>query len=247
MNKDISFLDNTDLISRRNLGFADILERVELVGQHDLPSITNTVTALPDYIALSSQSGEFHHSPLTGVGWWEDDYKFDGARGIFEAIRKRDYKLQQQWINRFKGVNFVFTPDYSCSNDISDIVEHFFQYISRIVGLWFLLEVGAMPIPTIFASTSERLAPMLEGLENTEVVAFSTKGYLRQAVEKSNLKEMIHLTVDSLANLKAIVVYDTSSTSAVVSELFAYANERGIRIVVPDNRLRHLHQKEAKS
>lgn len=240
-----ALLNNDRIISDRNLGFAHILERTLLVGKHDLPAMPNTASVLPDYIALSSQPGEFKHSPLTGIGWWEDDYRFDGARGIFEAIRRNDEKLQKRWIDKLKGANFIFTPDYSCSSDVSDIVEHYQQYISRVVGLWLLFEIGAMPIPTIFASSARRLESMLDGFESTEVVAFSTKGYLRKPEEMDNLKDMVHLTVDSLDSLKAIVVYDTSSTNSVVTELFSYASEKGIKVLTPDNRLRVLHQQEA--
>ena len=51
------------------------------------------------------------------------------------------------------------------------------------------------------------------------------------------IKELVKLTVDTL-DLKAIVVYDVCSTNDAVDDIFFYAKEKGIEIVVPANALK---------
>ena len=60
------------------------------------------------------------------------------------------------------------------------------------------------------------------------------------------LKEMVKLTVDAL-NLKAIVVYDVCGDNNAVDDIFAYAANQGIRVIVPRNSLkdRNVQKKKA--
>ena len=68
-------------------------------------------------------------------------------------------------------------------------------------------------------------------------MAFSTKGYVNDPVERGIIKELVRLTVEAL-DLKAIVVYDVCSTNDAVDDIFSYAKVRGIEIVVPANALK---------
>lgn len=108
---------------------------------------------------------------------------------------------------------------------------------ARIVGIWFAMELGAVVIPFITVPTPESVGFALDGLEDCSVVAFSTKGYVNDPVERGTIKELVRLTVDTL-NLKAIVVYDVCSTNDAVDDIFSYAKEKGIEIVVPANALK---------
>lgn len=56
-------------------------------------------------------------------------------------------------------------------------------------------------------------------------------------VERNVIKELVRLTVDTL-DLKAIVVYDVCSTNDAVDDIFSYAKEKDIEIVVPANALK---------
>ena len=77
---------------------------------------------------------------------------------------------------------------------------------------------------------------MLDGLEECQTVAFSTKGIMKKSSEKDLLIAAIAKTVDTL-NLKSIIVYTVSIDKETVLKLFAYAINRNIEIIIPDNLL----------
>lgn len=135
---------------------------------------------------------------------------------------------------RFKGVKFFISPDYSLLGDIDDIENHYRIKKARIVSLWLTKELGAIVIPNITYPTIDSLWFYLDGLETCSVVAFSTKGYVGDTIEREFLTEAVKQTVDKLP-LKAIVVFDSCGDNEAVDEIFAYAMEKGIKIVVPDN------------
>ncbi len=134
-------------------------------------------------------------------------------------------------------MRFFFTPDYSQFGEVNDIEEHYRLLKARVVGIWLVMELGAVVIPFITAPTPDSIEFALDGLEDCSVVAFSTKGYVNDPVERGIIKELVRLTVDKL-DLRAIVVYDVCSTNAAVDDIFSYAREKGIEIVVPANALK---------
>ena len=214
-------------------------------GKHDLPALACNTKVFPDYIAMSGYPSQYHKTPLTAVGFWEYDEAFDGYKGLFNAICYNQEGLLQRYKKRLEGVRFFFTPDYSQFGKVSDIEGHYRLFKARIVGIWLTVELGAVVIPFITAPTPESIEFALDGLDNCSVVAFSTKGYVDDPVERGIIKELVRLTVDTL-NLKAIVVYDVCSTNNAVDDIFSYAKEKGVEIVVPANALkeRNIARKE---
>ena len=120
---------------------------------------------------------------------------------------------------------------------MSDIEEHYRLLKARVVGIWFAMELDAVVIPFITVPTPDSIEFALDGLEDSSVVAFSTKGYVNDPVERGIIKELVRLTVDKL-DLRAIVVYDVCSTNDAIDDIFSYAREKGIEIVVPANALK---------
>ena len=78
---------------------------------------------------------------------------------------------------------------------------------------------------------------MLDGLEECETVAFSTKGSIKIAEQKDLLIAAIVKTVDIL-NLKSIIVYSVSTNNDVIQNLFSYAIKKGVKIIIPNNLLK---------
>ena len=107
----------------------------------------------------------------------------------------------------------------------------------RVVAIWLSMELGAVVIPHITFPTMESIDFALDGLEDCSVVAFSTKGYVTNPLERVILKESVCYTVDTL-KLKSIVVYDVCATDDNAIEIFKYAIDRGIEVVIPDNMLK---------
>ena len=90
---------------------------------------------------------------------------------------------------------------------------------------------------------------MLDGMEDTEVAAFSVKGSIKEQNERELLQKAILYTVDNLKQLKKLVVYSVSIDDEKVMKLFEYASNKGIEIVIPNNILkeRNVINKEVKS
>lgn len=229
--------EDIDLRKKLNLNYLRYTNLTHAAGKHDLPELACNTEVFPDYIALSGYPSQYHKTPLTAVGFWEYDEKFDGYEGLYNAIYYDQEDLLERYRNRYVGVRFFFTPDYSQFGDVSDLEEHYRLLKARIVGIWFAMELGAVVIPFITVPTPKSVEFALDGLENCSVVAFSTKGYVDDPVERDVIKELVRLSVDTLS-LKAIVVYDVCSTNDAVNDIFSYASERDIKIIVPSNALK---------
>lgn len=104
--------------------------------------------------------------------------------------------------------------------------------------MWLTMEVGAVVIPLVTFPTLESIEFVLDGLEECEVVAFSTKGSMDNPVERAILTESVRYVVDRLGKLRAIVVYDVCMDDEKVREVFAYATEHGVEVVIPPNKLK---------
>lgn len=79
---------------------------------------------------------------------------------------------------------------------------------------------------------------MIEGLEDCEEVAFSTKGLMRHKDVLKIATEAIQFTVDHLKKLKAIIIYSVCGNDNKIYDLFKYASDHGIDLIVPNNTLK---------
>lgn len=219
------------------LHYLKYLRKTPVYGDFDLPEMCCNTSVLPDYLALSAQKKECHRTPFTAVTFFEYDDDFDGQRGLYNAIyydNKRDLK---KFKKRFQGVRIAISPDCSQCGDVDHIENLYRLKKSRIVSLWLNHEMNMIVIPLITFPNLKHLEQVLMGLKNCSVVAFSTKGYVNDEEERKILIEAVKRTVDYL-NLKAIVVYDVCKDNHAVEEIFAYAIERGIKVVAPPNMLK---------
>lgn len=226
-----------DLRRKLNLSYLEYVNKTQSVGVYKLPALECNTTILPDYIALYGQPCEYHKTAYTAVGFWQYDDVFDGIHGLYNAIYYHDDSLLKEYRKRFEGVRFFFTPDYSQFGDLDDLEALYRLKKARIVGLWFSIELGAVVIPFITFPTIEGVSLALQGLEQCSVVAFSTKGYVCNKTERAILTESVRMTVDALS-LSTIIVYDVCGDNSAVEEIFSYATERGVKVVVPDNALK---------
>lgn len=223
-----------DLKRLLNFQYLRLTNKACSVGRHDLPELKCNTDVLPDFIALYNHPADYHKTPNTAVAFYLYDDTFDGINGLYNAIYHNDEKLLKAFKKRFEGVKFFIAPDYSQFGDIDDIENHYRIKKARVVSIWLTIELKAIVIPNITYPTIDSLWFYLDGLESCTVVAFSTKGYVDDAVEREFLKEAVKQTVDTLS-LKTIVVFDVCGDNEAVAEIFAYAYQKGIKIVVPDN------------
>ena len=147
--------------------------------------------------------------------------------------------LYQYFKERFKGIKYVIIPDFSELGDVHKIENNYRLFKGRIIGLWFMFEIGAVVIPNITFPTEESSDFALDGYEECSVAAISTKGHMDDPAENLRLRKNIRLTVDKLPNLKTFIVYDVCSTNEATLDSFCYAVEKGIQIIIPDNTLKN--------
>lgn len=229
---------NNNLISLLNLNYLTLTNRTVSCGVMDLPTINCNVSVYPDYIALYSQTSLYHKSEHTAVAFFQFDEDFDGKYGLYWAIYYNVKERLEYFKERFKGVKYVIIPDFSELGDIHKIENNYRLFKGRIIGLWFMFEVGAVVIPNITFPTEESADFALNGYEECSVAAMSTKGHMDDPAENLRLRANIRLTVDKMPKLKSLIAYDVCSTNDATLDTFSYAIEKGINIIIPDNTLK---------
>ena len=234
-----------DLTRRLNLYYLRYTNQTYAVGKHDLPALYCNTKVYPDYIALYSQRCDYHKTPNTAVAFYQYDDTFDGQNGLFNAIYYNNAKQLARFKERFKGVRFFISPDYSELGDIDDIENKYRIKKARVVSIWLMTEMNAVVIPHITFPTISTIDFYLDGLEDCSVVAFSTKGYVKDKLERAILIEAVKYTVDKL-NLKAIIVYDVCCENKDAEEIFQYAIEKGIEVIIPPNMIKNRNQTRRK-
>lgn len=232
-----------NLSKELNLNYLECTNKTTCAGSFDLSALPCNTTILPDYIALYTQPGLYHKTPLTAVGFWLYDDTFDDWDGLYNAIYYHLDDRLEFYKERFAGVKIFFTPDLSQLGDTDAIEQLVRLKKARVIGIWLMKEMGAVVIPFITAAMPKMMDVVLSGLEGCSVVAFSTKGYVNDSTERAILKELVKITVDRL-NLHAIVVYDTCKDNKAIEDIFSYAIDRGIKVVAPMNTLkeRNIHK-----
>lgn len=238
-----------DLKKLLNLNFVDLTNQTYSCGKYDLPYFRCPSNINIDYLSLYSEVKNYNKTENTCVCFYQYDIEFDSIKGVFNAIYYNDEKLLAKYKERFKAIKYAIAPDYSQLGDIPRVENLYRLFKARIVSIWLVLECDVLVIPNITYANENYFDVMLDGMEETEVVAFSAKGSMREADERELFLKAIKITVDGLPNLKKIIVYSVSIDDEKVLKLFEYASLKGIEIVIPDNILkeRNVVNKEVKS
>ena len=84
---------------------------------------------------------------------------------------------------------------------------------------------------------------MIDGIEDCKVVCFSAMSCLTNEKDKKKLVEAIKYTVDHL-NLNAIVVYTSTPHNDKIYEIFKYAIDNNVKIIIPDNTIRESNRRK---
>lgn len=221
-----------------NLNFVDITNKTYSCGQFDMPYVYCNEVDI-DYVALYPNLKEYNKTTKTAVAFYVYDSKFDGKNGLFQAIYYNDKKRKERFEQRFKNVKYAIAPDYSLCGDIPVIENIYRIFKSRIVSLWLTDVCDIIVIPNITYANENYFDIMLDGLEECECVAFSVKGSVDNIIQKELLIKAIRHTVDNLHKLKTIIAYSVSVDDCKILNLFSYAVDKEIKIVIPDNLLKN--------
>jgi len=231
--------DEEDLKDRLNLKFMDLINKTICCGTYDIPKVLSPKHVNIVYLALYSDKYEYNKTNNTCVCFYEYDKVFDSNKGLFNAIINNDRKLLNKYKERFKDVLYFISPDYSLCGDIPEGINIYNIFKSRLVSLGLTLLLDKLVIPNITYASRKSFTYMIDGLEECSVVAFSTKGSLKNIEQEQLLLEAIKYTVDHLHNLKQIILYDVSTDNSNTIKLFDYPISKGIEVLIPNNLLKN--------
>ena len=187
---------------------------------------------------MYGELSKYNLTDRTCVAFYQYDSVYDEIDGIYNAIYYDITKLQNFYLERFKNVKYFISPDYSLCGDIPYIENIHRIFRARIVSVWLTLNLNKMVIPNITYSNQKIFPHMLDGMEDCEVVAFSTKGIMKNPCSLELLKEAVQYTVMNLRKLQTIVIYSTSIYNEKIYDLFEYAIQNKIELIIPENTLR---------
>lgn len=223
-----------------NVNYLFITNQTICSGKYDLPEVYCSLKEddIPDYIALYSQPCQYHFTEKTVVSFYDYDVRFNGEKGLYNAIYYNNEKRLNEFKKRFKGVKYFISPDYSMIGD-GQFYHNLYNYgISREVALWLSLELNASVIPNIPCSSSSDLDFITGGLREVNTVAFSTKGRLDLDEDLKLINLSLQKVLNDLPKLKTILVYDVAANSEHVYKLFEPAIKKGLKVIIPNNSLK---------
>lgn len=222
-----------------NLCYLNVTNKTNKVGDLDFIEIPQTKDCYIDYIALYSEVKKYTITENTAVSFYQYDEVFDGKNGLFNSIYFNDEKRLERFKSRFRDVNFFIMPDYSQCSEIERIENLYRMQKARIVSAWLLLNIeGSVVIPNITFCNESDFKYMIEGFNNAEIVAISTKGILKNKEMKTLFVKAIKYLVDNMHELKTICVYSVATRTITEASLFEYAIEHNINVIFPENTLK---------
>ena len=221
-------------IKRFNLSYLEVSNKTYSCGKYDMPYLTYLDEVYPDYLCLYSQKKDYLKTNKTFVCFYQFDDIFDGKNGLFNAIYYNDKKRLEKFKDRFKNVFGFISPDYSQAAEIHLEENRYRCFKSRIVANWLITECNAVVIPNIAYIDKRSKEYCFDGIEKQSIVAISTKGLLKGNEGLQLLKETIKETVDEISP-KAIVVYSVSTEVDKIKQIFKYASDKGVEIIIPNN------------
>ena len=233
-----------DLSLELNYGISKLLDQ-SILNAIGLPVHHCAPSVMPDFIALNTEPGLFHHTKLTAVAFYTFDRSFDNIDGLYNAIYYNQIKLLQIYKVRYANIRFIIAPDYSLFDNVWPL-ENLSRLLKiRVIMLWFVMEIGAVVIPNAIYLSENSLPIFLSGFENVKTMCFSTKGHVRRARDRQRVKETVKYVVDHF-NLDHILVYSVCGNDKTSLRLFDYAVDCGISVSIIDNTMRSRNQQLCK-
>jgi len=144
---------------------------------NDIPFCPTTAKSLPTDIItweeaktiykkhIAQKDYEFKYNAF--VCYYIDDYKFDGARGIWH-----DSNQALKVLRHFEG---IITPDFSTYQDFPEPIKIYATYRMRLFGYW-AGKNGLQVINNVRWGTKETWKYCFDGIPKNDIVAIGTVG-----------------------------------------------------------------------
>ena len=193
---------------------------------NDIPLCPTGATDIPeDIITWEDAKAIYKKNRISGnasfnhpayVCFYMDDYKFDGARGIWH-----DYDFALKVLQHFAG---AITPDFSTYQDFPEPLKLYATYRMRLFGYW-LGKNGVPVINNVRWGTPETYRYCIDGIPKHSMVAIGTVGRSpRKRRDRTRFEKGLRRMVDVMEP-KTIVIYGSANYPC-----FAELRKRGIEI-----------------
>ena len=194
---------NCGIIKEPRTGCKDIFNaymcKGAIFGRNDIPHCPTTAMKLPEEVItweeaksiykkqLRLKNENFTHNAF--VCFYMDDYKFDGARGIWH-----DSAHALKVLRHFAG---VITPDFSTYQDFPEPLKIYNTYRMRVFGYW-LGTNGISVINNVRWGTPESYRYCFDGIDKNSIVAIGTVGgsprkYIDRVRFERGLEEIVRV------------------------------------------------------
>lgn len=222
-----------NLNSNLRKGCKDIWNSYMAVGadfsrsNNDIPFCPTTATKIPSEVVTWEEAKAIYRKHIAQkdynfqydafICYYIDDYKFDGARGIWH-----DSKQALNVIRHFSG---IITPDFSTYQDFPEPIKIYATYRMRLFGYW-AGKNGIAVINNVRWGTKETYRYCFDGIPKNDIVAIGTVGGgPRKLEDRERFEEGLYKMVEELSP-HTIIVYGSSS-----SDCFKKLEKQGIKIV----------------
>lgn len=232
-----------DIERKTRLEFLKILNTTTPSKSGRMLNLKCDLEVYPDYLALYNEPGKYTKTLLTAPCFYLWDEKFDDYYGLLNAIKYNIEDKLDFYKKRFHGVKMIISPDYSLVGNIYPTINEGRIFDSRLVSLWFANELGIVSIPNMTYTDESSFPMMIDGIEECKVVCFSAMSCLTDKEDRNKLEKAIKYTVDHL-KLNAIVVYTSTPNDDKINDIFKYAIEKNVKIIIPDNTIRESNRRK---
>ncbi len=193
---------------------------------NDIPVCPTTATSLPKQIITWEEAKAIYKREIVKnkdflfdafVCFYIDDYKFDGARGIWSNPRNALKKLRH-----FSG---VISPDFSTYQDFPRPIKIYNTYRMRAFGYW-LGKNGLAVINNVRWGSEETWDYCFDGIPENSIVAIGTVGGSpRKHIDRDRFERGLDELIRVLRPC-IIIVYGSANY-----ECFKRLDEKGITVL----------------
>lgn len=195
--------------------------------ENDIPMCPTTATKPPEAIITWEEAKSIYKKQLrlnnenfkfnAFVCFYIDDYKFDGARGIWH-----DSAHALKVLRHFAG---VITPDFSTYQDFPEPLKIYNTYRMRAFGYWLGIN-GLEVINNIRWGTPESYRYCFDGVENNSIIAIGTcGGSPRKYIDRKRFEDGL-IELVKRRHPHTIIVYGSANYPC-----FEKLKKQGIQII----------------
>lgn len=179
---------------------AFMVNRAKFTAPNDIPYCPTTLTQIPKRIIMYDEAKRSTDYEAV-VGFYQDDYKFDGKKNGIWNNSKESIKI----LSKFAG---VITPDFSTNPDFPYPLKIYNTYRMRAFGFW-LVKNGLKVVNNVRPGSEDTWEYCFDGIPKKSMVAISTVGCILRNEDRNRFKLGLDKMVEVLMP-HTILVYGSA-------------------------------------